>query len=167
MKLPFGGLLLIHHWHDTQWHPGRRDWQQPEVSLSSHHRDLRVCQCARGDSGLPPHTGNKVPTSNLSYRDYVCSFVGGNEGACASAQALARPLHGGESNYIQTLPKRHTTPAARRRRWRVQSSGAAKLRGHSRSRAYSSRGRRVRDITSVRPGVLSGGGQLKLSLSPV
>ena len=25
----------------------------------------------------------------------------------------------GESNYIQTLPKRHTTPAARRRRWRV------------------------------------------------
>ena len=25
----------------------------------------------------------------------------------------------GESNYIQTLPKQHTTPAARRRRWRV------------------------------------------------
>jgi hypothetical protein len=25
---------------------------------------------------------------------------------------------GGESNYIQTLPKQHTSPAARRRRWR-------------------------------------------------
>ena len=41
--------------------------------------------------------------------------------------------------------------------------GAAKLRGHSRSRAYSSR--RVRDIASGR--VFSGGGQLKLPLSPV
>ena len=41
--------------------------------------------------------------------------------------------------------------------------GAAKLRGHSRSRAHSSR--RVCDIASVR--VLPGGGQLKLPLSPV
>ena len=41
--------------------------------------------------------------------------------------------------------------------------GAAKLRGNTRSRAYASS--RVRDIASVR--VLSGGGQLKLPLSPV
>ena len=41
--------------------------------------------------------------------------------------------------------------------------GAAKLWGNSRSRAYASSW--VRDIASVR--VLSGGGQLKLPLSPV
>ena len=41
--------------------------------------------------------------------------------------------------------------------------GAAKLWGHARDRAYSSRW--VRDVASVR--VLVGGGQLKLPLSPV
>ena len=41
--------------------------------------------------------------------------------------------------------------------------GAAKLRGNTRSRAYASSW--VRDIASV--WVLSGGGQLKLPLSPV
>ena len=41
--------------------------------------------------------------------------------------------------------------------------GAAKLWGHARDRAYSSRW--VRDVASVR--ALVGGGQLKLPLSPV
>jgi hypothetical protein len=70
------------------------------------------------------------------------------EGHDASTR-LPRHFAGGESNYIQTLPKRHTTPAARslRLRWRVQSLGAAKLRGQSRSRAYACR--RVRECSAA------------------